>query len=94
MARNVQNGRLVHPGDRYCFHIGDVYLPGAAELLAALTEETELVGTLIELSDSGTESGVFAVVDLGSSQRVIVPVHKLRPIGPAIRDQTPRQTID
>lgn len=84
MARNVQNGRLVHPGDRFCFQIGDVYLPAVSELLAALTEETELVGTLVELSDSGTESGVFAVVDLGSSQRVIVPAQKLRSIGAAI----------
>lgn len=89
----MQNGRLMHLGDRFCFQIGDVYLPGAPELLAALTEGTELVGTLIELSDSGTESGVFAVVDLGSSQRVVVPVHKLRSIGPAIPDQRPRQTI-
>ena len=59
------------------FFVQDVYLPGVQETLSALTERTEVVGTVIELSDSGTQTSAFAVIEFGADQRVIVPVNKV-----------------
>lgn len=80
---------MLKSGDRIIFRVSDVYLPTTREALEALNEEVELAGSLVELSDSGTHSGVFAIVELGGNQRVIVPVDKLRPI--AIEALTARE---
>jgi len=73
---------VLNRGDRISFQVRDVYLPGANEVLQTLTQETEVVGTLIDFSDSGPRPGVFAVVGLGGDNKVIVPVSKLRSVGP------------
>jgi hypothetical protein len=57
--------------------MADVFLPSAEEVLA-LSPATELEGVVIDLSDSGTESRVFAIVDVIRRQNVVVPVEKLQ----------------
>jgi hypothetical protein len=60
------------------FRIRDVYLPDPKALLTDLYGSELLNGKVIDMSDSGTEDGVFAVVEVeGIPQRVIVPVQRL-----------------
>jgi hypothetical protein len=59
--------------------MADVFLPSAEEVLA-LSPANELEGVVIDFSDSGTESRVFAVVDVIRRQNVVVPVEKLQVI--------------
>jgi len=65
---------VLEPGARVWFAAKDVYLPGVNEMLANLTETVELMGTLVEFSDSGDRSNVFAVVQVAGMQNVILPV--------------------
>jgi fructoselysine-6-P-deglycase FrlB-like protein len=58
------------------FRVADVFLPSAEELLA-LSPTAELEGVVIDFSDSGSTSGVFAVVDVIRRQNVVVPVTRL-----------------
>lgn len=69
---------VVHQGDRVVFRIAHAYLPEASDLLADLTDEAEVEGTITEFSDAGAEAQAFAVVRLYDSQTVVVPVEKLR----------------
>jgi hypothetical protein len=69
-------GHPTQEGDRVRFRIADVFLPSAEEVLA-LSPATELEGVVIEFSDSGAESRVFAVVDVIRRQNLVVPVEKL-----------------
>ncbi|MEO7144093.1 MAG: hypothetical protein ABI165_11410 [Bryobacteraceae bacterium] len=64
-------------GDHVSFQVLNVYLPGVNEVLETLTEQVELVGTVVELSDSGTQPKMFAVVEVDADQRVIVPADKV-----------------
>ena len=60
------------------FRIRDVYLPDPKALLTDLYGNELLKGKVIDMSDSGTEEGVFAVVEVeGFQQRVIVPVQRI-----------------
>jgi len=60
------------------FRIRDVYLPDPKALLTDLYGNELLNGKVIDMSDSGTEEGVFAVVEVeGVQQRVIVPVQRI-----------------
>ena len=61
------------------FRTADIYLPAPAELWAPPPDETELVGSIVDFSDSGSVLQAFAVVEVVRSQTVIVPVGKLRP---------------
>jgi hypothetical protein len=69
---------VLNPGDRISFHVRDAYLPVPGELLDSLSEEVEVIGTVIERSDSGAQADVFAVIALGDNQTVVVPVSKVR----------------
>jgi len=62
------------------FRVADIYLPTPGEALAELGEETILVGKMTDSSDSGTEAGVFGIVELANAQSVIVSMEKLHPI--------------
>ena len=55
-----------------------MFLPSPEELLPGTGE---LEGVVIGFSDSGTQSRVFAVVEVVQKQEVVVPVDKLRLIG-------------
>lgn len=60
------------------FRVRDVYLPDPAALLTDLYGHELLNGRVIDMSDSGTEGGVFAVVEVeGIRQPVIVPVQRI-----------------
>jgi len=58
------------------FRVADIFLPSAEEVLA-LSPTAELEGVIIDFSDSGSTSRVFAVVDVIRRQNVVVPVEKL-----------------
>ena len=78
---------VLKPGDRVRFLIGDVYLPESREVLEALSEDTEIVGTLTTFSDSGSDSGVFAVIALSGDLQVVVAVDKVRSVGSSPAEQ-------
>jgi hypothetical protein len=65
------------------FRVADVFLPSAEEVVA-LSSMTELEGVVINFSDSGSESRVFAVVDVIRRQNVVVPVEKLEVVASQI----------
>jgi len=58
-----------------------VFLPASEEALAPLRfAETELEGTVVNFSDSGSKPYYFAVVDVMRKQSVVVPVKKLQAV--------------
>jgi|APPan5920702752_1055751.scaffolds.fasta_scaffold215699_1 hypothetical protein len=59
--------------------MSDVFLPDAEELRAAWADATEVEGTILDFSDSGSAARVFAVVEAHHKHTVVVPVAKLRP---------------
>ncbi len=71
----------MHEGDRVRFRIVDSYLPPAAQVLEALDEQSEVIGTLVGLSDSGTAPGLFGVVEMTGARTVVVELRNLKPIG-------------
>ena len=63
---------------RVRFRIRDVYLPDPKALLTDLYGNELLNGKVIDISDSGTEEGVFAVIEVeGVQQPVVVPVQRI-----------------
>jgi hypothetical protein len=66
-----------HIGDRVRFALADVFLPGPDVGTPPSSEMTELDGTLIEFSDSGSRTKAFAVVEVVRKQLIVVPVEKL-----------------
>ena len=60
------------------FKVCDVYVPSPEALLVALHGSDLLQGRVIDLSDSGVQSEVFAVVEVtGLTQPVIIPVDRV-----------------
>lgn len=58
--------------------ISDIYLPDPLIILNQLHGEDFLSGRVIDISESGTETSDFAVVEVeGLDQMIIVPVEKL-----------------
>ena len=65
-------GKWVH------FRISDLYLPEPKEVLHELYGNDLLQGKVIQLSDSGTQPTVFAVVKVeGIDRPVIVPIDRI-----------------
>lgn len=64
-------------GNRVSFRISDVFLPEPAEVLASLTVEAETSGVVVEFSDSGSSPRAYAVVQIASQQKVLLPVSAL-----------------
>ena len=57
------------------FKIRDVFIPDPQKLLIELYGDDLLQGRVVDLSDSGREEDVFAVVEVeGVGQPVVVPV--------------------
>ena len=69
---------MAQKGDRVVFRIAHAYLPEARDLLAKLTDEAEVEGTITDFSDAGEEAQAFALVRLYDNQTVIVPVENMR----------------
>ena len=66
-------GQLVH------FKVRDVFVPDPEKLLLELYGDQLLQGTVDDLSDSGMQTGAFAVVRVeGIEQPVIVPVERIQ----------------
>ena len=58
-----------------------IFLPGPGNAFPALPADTEVEGIIVDFSDSGPHSRYFAVVEVISSQSVIVPVQSLEILG-------------
>ena len=57
------------------FKISDIYLPDPLIILNKLHGEDTLEGRVVDISDSGTQSAIFAVVEVPElDQMIIVPV--------------------
>jgi hypothetical protein len=65
-------------GDKVVFSVSDAFLPEREEARNAIFEEDEVVGTVMDFSDSGDVPRVFALVEVIRHQTLIVPVKKLR----------------
>jgi hypothetical protein len=63
------------------FRVSDVFLPSSEQLPTQLSQSAEMEGRIVDFSDSGLQVRVFAVVDVGGDQPVVVPVKKLHVIG-------------
>jgi hypothetical protein len=74
-------------GDQVSFRVVDVFLPNAKELAPTWADATEVVGTIVDFSDSGGASRVFAVVEVVQKKTVVVPVEKLTRRGPEAQSQ-------
>jgi hypothetical protein len=70
--------RSTEKGDRVSFHAWDVFLPDAAALPDAWGDAGEMEGTIVDFSDSGADSRVFAVVEVLERRTVVVPVMALQ----------------
>jgi hypothetical protein len=57
-----------------------VFLPTAEKLFKPLSPDTELEGTIIDFSDSGSKPQAFAVIEVVKKHTVIVPVSELEVI--------------
>jgi hypothetical protein len=69
-------------GERVLFSLSDVFLPEPqppdARSAEAPADESELAGTIIGFSDSGSLPRFFAVIATVQKGTVVVPVDKLR----------------
>jgi len=65
-------------GDKVRFRVSDVFLPSQDALRFTSIGEDELEGTIVDFSDSGQNSRVFAVIDVVRTKTVVVPVEKLQ----------------
>lgn len=73
------NERSLKPGERVVFRLGDIHLPDLAEIIAKMTEDTELTGTVSLLSDQGEHRAAFAVIEVkGILMPLIVPASCMR----------------
>jgi hypothetical protein len=74
----AREGLTTEKGDKVSFRVSDVFLPEAEELRAAWANAVEVEGTIVDFSDSGSASRVFAVVEAHQTHTVVVPVVKLK----------------
>jgi len=73
------NGRSsTEKGDQVSFRVCDVFLPNAKELPATWADAAEVEGTIVDFSDSGNTSRVFAVVEVVQRRTVVVPIARLK----------------
>jgi hypothetical protein len=79
----VRGGPSTKKGDRVTFRVSDVFLPDSEELRVNWADTAEIEGTIVDFSDSGSSSQVFAVVEILERRTLIAPVAKLKRIGAA-----------
>jgi hypothetical protein len=73
-------------GDKVRFPASGVFLPSPGSVFPPLPEETELQGTIIGFSDSGSKSRYFAVIEVVRTQSLIVPVQSLEVVDSSTRE--------
>ena len=83
MARSAtktfcKRGTTTRTGDRVAFLISDAFIPGSEEISTSLSDTGQVEGTIVNFSDSGTASRVFALVEVVRKQTVVIPVERLR----------------
>ena len=72
----------LHPGQIVKFRLGDIHLPEVAEVLARVTDEVELHGSITLLSDHGEQRSAFAVIEVkGILMPLIVPTASIHVLG-------------
>jgi hypothetical protein len=60
------------------FKIRDVYVPDVQMLLLEVYGDDLLQGKVLDISDSGSSQGAFAVVEVeGIKQQLIVPIQRI-----------------
>jgi len=64
-------------GDKVSFRIADIFLPDTPELRSLWQQAGELEGRIVDFSDSGNASQIYAVVEVLWKQSVVVPVANL-----------------
>jgi|SRR5687767_14074739 hypothetical protein len=79
-SRAKEVAPMARPGDLVVFRISDVFVPGATELLEELSQNEQLMGSLVSLSDSGNDRDYYGVVALSTGQNVVVPLSRLQAI--------------
>ena len=63
---------------RVHFKICDVYHPDAIKILTALHGNDLLTGKILDLSDSGMQKNVFAVIEVeGVQELLVVPTERI-----------------
>lgn len=63
------------------FKVCNIFIPNPRALLWELHADDVLRGRVIDLSDSGPQEDVFAVIEVeGIKQPVIVPVKEIAPV--------------
>ena len=73
--QDARREAVTRVGDRVRFHVSSIFLSQAPE---PFPPDADLEGTVIDFSDSGTQSSVFAVVEVVRTQTVIVLVSELQ----------------
>jgi hypothetical protein len=58
--------------------MSDAFIPDSEAIRTALSDASEVEGTVVSFSDSGTVPRAFAVVEVTLKQTVIVPAERLR----------------
>ena len=58
--------------------MSDAFVPDPEAIRAAFSDVSEVEGTVVSFSDSGTVRKAFALVEVTRKQTVIVPVEKIR----------------
>jgi len=71
-------GITTRTGDKVAFLISDTFMQGSEENHTSLSDTGELEGTIVNFSDSGTASRVFALVEIVRKQTIVIPVERLR----------------
>lgn len=72
-------GRLsTQKGDKVVFSVSDAFLPECDNARSSFIDEGEVVGTVLDFSDSGGTPRAFALVEIVRQQTLVVPVEKLR----------------
>jgi len=80
LARRARARRSpTQKGDKVVFSVSDAFLPESDEARSAFIDEGEVVGTVLDFSDSGEIRQAFALVEIIRQQTLVVPVGKLRP---------------
>lgn len=60
------------------FLASEVFLASQEDLVSEHPGSVEMEGVIVDFSDSGTRPRAFAVVELATGQKIVVPVEKLR----------------
>jgi hypothetical protein len=78
-------------GDKVRFSVSDVFLPQPEGVFIAAPDETEVEGTIVDFSDSGSKPRAFAVVDVVRRQTVIIPAEKVKPVNAQSGDDSEKK---